>query len=168
MLEDDKEAAKWYRKAAEQGNAYGQQELGVMYSEGEGVEKDAKEAVKWYRKAAEQGNANGQYWLAQMYWKGVGVLEDEKEASKWFRKAAHQGHASSQFNLGLHFQYGVGGVRQDYVYAYAWYNIAAANGKTMAQKQKLKRAKKMTPDQITKAEELSKEMTTKNPKLIKR
>ena len=36
------EAAKWYRKAAEQGNADAQNRLGVRYDRGEGVSKDAK------------------------------------------------------------------------------------------------------------------------------
>ena len=63
MLEDDREAVKWYRKAAEQGYAKAQYNLGVMYFKGEGVADDA-EAVKWYRKSAEQGFAFAQRNLA--------------------------------------------------------------------------------------------------------
>jgi len=37
VLEDDKEAVKWYRKAAEQGNTMAQNKLGLMYDYGEGV-----------------------------------------------------------------------------------------------------------------------------------
>ena len=43
---------------AEQGYATAQHNLGVMYANGEGVEKNLTEAMKWYRKAAEQGNEN--------------------------------------------------------------------------------------------------------------
>ena len=46
---------KWYRKAAEQGNATAQYNIGVCYDNGYGVTKDYAEAVKWYRKAAAQG-----------------------------------------------------------------------------------------------------------------
>ena len=53
--QDYKEAIKWYRLAAEQGNANAQYNLGLMYDNGEGVPQDYKEAVKWYRLAAEQG-----------------------------------------------------------------------------------------------------------------
>ena len=56
-IEDNKEAAKWYRKSATQGLAEAQFSLGVMYETGEGVIKSTKEAVAWYRKAAEQGHA---------------------------------------------------------------------------------------------------------------
>ena len=45
---------KWYRKAAEQGNAGGQLNLGLCYEKGEGVKPDKTEAIKWLRKAAEQ------------------------------------------------------------------------------------------------------------------
>ena len=45
------------RKAAEQGEAKAQNNLGYMYDQGEGVPEDDSEAVKWYRKAAEQGHA---------------------------------------------------------------------------------------------------------------
>ena len=49
VLQDDAEAVKWYRLSAEQGNAYAQYNLGVMYSNGKGVLQDYAEAVKWYR-----------------------------------------------------------------------------------------------------------------------
>ncbi len=51
------ETADSYRKAAEQGDAKAQFNLGVMLYEGRGLAKDQKEAVRWYRKAAEHGYA---------------------------------------------------------------------------------------------------------------
>ena len=59
-------AAKWYRKAAEQGNANSQFFLGWMYRQGYGITKNNIEAIKWYRKSAEQGNTDGQYFLGRM------------------------------------------------------------------------------------------------------
>lgn len=52
----DAEAARWYRKTAEQGDAKAQWCLGRCYESGDGVIQDKDEAVKWYRKAAEQGH----------------------------------------------------------------------------------------------------------------
>lgn len=49
------EAVKWYRKAADQGNAEGQNCLGIMYQHGRGVPRDHFEAVKLYRMAVAQG-----------------------------------------------------------------------------------------------------------------
>jgi cyclophilin family peptidyl-prolyl cis-trans isomerase len=53
---DDGEAVKWYRKAAEQGNAVGQRILGVMYENGRGVNRDLAEAIYWYRLSRDQGD----------------------------------------------------------------------------------------------------------------
>jgi TPR repeat protein len=56
--EDDfPEAAFWYQKAAEQGNAAAQYNLGMCYYKGLGVRQDYNEAMRWLRKAAEQGLA---------------------------------------------------------------------------------------------------------------
>ena len=60
------EAIKWYRKAAEQGYADAQCNLGDMYYLGWGVPEDCEEAAKWYQKAARQGNIAAQKALAKM------------------------------------------------------------------------------------------------------
>ena len=43
--EDDAEAVRWYRLAADQGHAGAQYNLGVMYANGEGVVEDDAEAA---------------------------------------------------------------------------------------------------------------------------
>ena len=153
------------RAKAVGGDAKAQNNLGNMYYNGEGVPEDHKEAVKWYRKAAEQGHAIAQNNLGVMYGNGEGVQEDHKEAVKWYRKAAEQGHAIAQYNLGAMYYNGEG-VLEHLVTAYAWWNIAAANGHEDAKAYKPIFAKKMTPEQIAKAQELSSEMIKKNPKLL--
>ena len=45
------EAVKWYRKAAEQGNADAQYKLGYCYENGKGVKQSFSEASKWYEKS---------------------------------------------------------------------------------------------------------------------
>ena len=53
--ENDPEAVKWTRMAAEQGRAGAQVNLGLMYYNGQkGVPQDYIEAMKWFQKAAEQ------------------------------------------------------------------------------------------------------------------
>ena len=150
---------------AEAEDADAEYNLGVMYERGQGVEQDFKEAVKWYRKAAEQGDAVAQYNLGLMYRKGEGVPQDFKEALKWFRKAAEQGNELAQYSLGMMYDNGEG-VPIDRGVAYVWCSIAAAKGYTEAATWKDNTAKKMTPAQIAKAEELVKEMIKKNPKLL--
>jgi TPR repeat protein len=64
--QDYREAAEWFRKAAEQGEAAAQSWLGSMYSHGRGLPQDYEEAAKWFRKAAEQGHAEAKELLREM------------------------------------------------------------------------------------------------------
>lgn len=71
------EAAKWYRLAADQGNAEAQYNLGAMYENGLGVAKDSTEAATWYRKAADQGYAAAQTALEHLVAKEKAAAEKE-------------------------------------------------------------------------------------------
>ena len=56
--ENNAEAVRWYRLAAEQGDAYAQSDLGFMYSNGEGVPQNNVRAYVWFSIAAAQGREN--------------------------------------------------------------------------------------------------------------
>ena len=58
--EDDAAAVKWFRKAAEQGDAEAQFNLGAMYAKGEGVPEDYVRAFAWFNLAAAQGDENAE------------------------------------------------------------------------------------------------------------
>ena len=122
------EAVEWYRKAAAQGHAAAQYNLGVCYSEGWGVEEDKSEAVEWHRKAADQGHAAAQYFFGCCYFSGEGVEEDKSKAIEWYRKAADQGLAEAQYALGSCYEYG-DGVKQNIDLAIKWYRDAAKQGR---------------------------------------
>jgi len=132
VKQDHAEAAKWFRKAADQGDANGQFFLGMAYYSGDGVTQDYAEAVRWFRKAADQGDAFGQHALGSMYLSGLGVTQDYAETAKWVRKAADQGDAKSQSELGSMYEMGMG-VTQDYAEAIKWYRMAAVQGDAKAQ-----------------------------------
>ena len=125
-------AVYWYRKAAEQGHAGAQCNLGVCYANGQGVNKSMYEAVKWFRKAAEQGDALAQNNLGICYEKGQGVNKSMNEAVNWYRKAAEQGHAGAQCNLGECYYFGQG-VSEDNNSAFYWFTKAAAQNLARAQ-----------------------------------
>ena len=121
---DDTEAVRWYRLAAEQGNAEAQSNLGVMYGNGQGVGQDDAEAVRWYRLAAEQGHAHAQNNLGFMYRDGRGVGQDYAEAARLYRLAAEQGHVVAQAVLGWMYDNGRG-VGRDAAEAVRWYRLGA-------------------------------------------
>ncbi len=53
---DHAEAAKWLRRAAENGHPAAQVELAMLHSDGLGVDRDANAAATWLRKASAQGH----------------------------------------------------------------------------------------------------------------
>jgi TPR repeat protein len=151
---DELEAVKWYRKSAEQGNAVGQAHLGAIYARGYGgVTQNYAEAFKWSRKAAEQGNADAQNMLGFAYASGKGVPQDYSEAAKWFRKAAEQGHAEAQAALGNYV-----GHNKDYIQAYMWLSLAAAQDNEYAKSFDAVKAY-MTPEQIAEGQRRAQEWT---------
>ena len=129
---DYQTALRHFRGAAEMGFSAAQNQLGIMYSNGIGVEQDEAEASRWYRMAAEQGFAAGQFNLAGSYFFGWGVPQDYAEAAKWQRMAAEQGLAEAQVHLGRMYEDGLG-VRKNNGEALRWYRRAAEQGSTDAQ-----------------------------------
>ena len=88
LAADLKEAAGWYRKAADQGNTTAEVHLADLYRDGRGVTRDMAEACAWYRKAADQGDAGAQGTLGLLYSVGMGVAHDDVEAYYWLSLAA--------------------------------------------------------------------------------
>lgn len=117
--------------AAEQGDPAAQLKLAERYYS----HADLYNAEVWFRKAALQGLAEAQYRLAGVLSLQVSHKENDKpvtrkpnpeEAVGWNQRAANQGHAGAQSSLGRAYQDGKG-VKQDYVQAYKWYELATRN-----------------------------------------
>ena len=121
-----REAAKWYRAAADRGNVTAQCHLGRCYEKGWGVKKSELEAVEWYRKAAAQGDAYGQFLLGVAYECGVGVNRDYKQAVELYQKSAEQGSVFGQCFLGSCYEEGLGVEKNGYM-AKMWYAEAKEN-----------------------------------------
>lgn len=87
--EEDEEAVRWLRIAAEQGSAAGELGLGGMYLKGEGVERDPVKAIYWFRRAAEQNYLPAVELLARGYRTGgFGSEADIKLAQFWENRAS--------------------------------------------------------------------------------
>jgi len=156
-------ARREFEPLAQQGNAFAQYSLGMLYAGGKGVLQDWEEAVKWLQLAAEQGHPTAQYNLGVMVNKGLGVPQSFRTAAKWFRLSAEQGFAPAQSNLGA--IYGNGrGVQRDSLVAYMWYSIAASSGLKQALKNRDLIAKYMTSSQVGTAQRLARECVRKNYK----
>ena len=161
------EAVRWYRLAADQGDAAAQYNLGYMYDTGEGVPQNYAEAVRWYRLAADQGLATAQHTLGVSYRTGEGVPQNYAEAARWVRLAAEQGHAGAQLDLGLMY-FGGQGVPQDYVQAHMWSNLAASRStgerREVAVQGRDLAASELTPAALNEAQRLAREWDAAHPR----
>ena len=104
LPKNDAETVKWWGKAADQGNARAQLDLGFMYTEGQGVPKSDAEGLKWYQKATDQGNARAQSNLGLMYAQGRGAHQNYVHAHMWFNLAAMQGNQDAIKNQNIAVQ----------------------------------------------------------------
>ncbi len=155
-------AFEWYRRAASSGQVDAQYKfatalekeqpdaifiMGMMYMDGEGVDKNIPEAIKRFKSAADKGHAEAQFMLGSMYAEGDGVARSDSEAKKWWQMAAVQGHKearanlatigtvksaeagdiSSQYSLAKMYEGGKG-FKKDTAKAFGWYSKAAGQG----------------------------------------
>jgi|GEM_PF-683324 len=127
---DDKMAAAWFEKAANQGNAEAQYQLGNLYENSQ-LPKDYKAAANWYLKSAQQGSAKAQARLGMFYSNGLGVAQNPNEAILWSGKAALQGNADAQYWFGLGYMQGKRAPKNAQL-AMGWLSKAAAQNHTDA------------------------------------
>src|SRR4029077_11408718 len=76
FAKDTPNAVSRYQKAAAAGDADAQNNLGEMYLNGAGVDKDYAQALSWFQKSAAAGNATAENTLGWMYLNGAGVDKD--------------------------------------------------------------------------------------------
>ena len=125
--QDYPQALSWYRKAADQGHAGAQFNVGIFYANGHAVARDMAAAAEWWRSAATQGHVEAQFNLGLLYAQGEGVAQDLKEAAFWWELAAKQGYAAAQFNLGVMYVKGQG-VNEDPTEAVRLWQLSARQG----------------------------------------
>ena len=157
-----KEGVLWCIKAAEQGFAPAQAKLSKIYEAGVVGKKDYEAAKKWLTLATEQGYSPAQVQLGKKYGTGKSFLEKNYEkAHKWIELAANQGDLDATDFLSVYYEYGYG-VPKDPVKSLMWFEITLAlmekdwNPKG-TEKVRSKKRSKLTPEQITAAQDMAKD-----------
>lgn len=112
-------------KAAEQGFAAAQYDLGLYYYY---VDKKTKKLLYWFNKASEQNHTQAQVELANYY----AETKEYDKALIYIQKAADLDNSIAQYKLGLCYSNGQG-VKQDYHQAVEWFTKAAEQGLKEAQ-----------------------------------
>ncbi|CAM4797371.1 unnamed protein product [Rotaria magnacalcarata] len=121
VKQDYEQAAKYFAKAASQGNAEGMYNLARLTDRGLGVEKDHNFALKLLEEAAAQppkhpifnafpnlGVAEAEHSLGLRYAEGVVVHKNLVAAAYWYERAVDHGSAQSANNLALMYLHGTG------------------------------------------------------------
>jgi len=131
VSQNDKEALKWFRRAAEQGHTEGNLCAGVAYYYGEGTNENWAAAAELWLKAAEEGSRLAQYNIGLCYLDGMGVETNLMEAVKWLRKSGAQGVVEARFELAVCLLNATG-VEQDTVEAVRLLEELASQGHSRA------------------------------------
>lgn len=94
--EDDENANKWYRLAAQNGSAMSSFFLGQNVLNGNMCKPDSYKSMAWLLKAASSNVIDAQYLLAQELLSGTRLQKNEDQGMYWLNKAAE---AASLGNL---------------------------------------------------------------------
>jgi uncharacterized protein len=120
-------------------------------------QSDMDTVIRLLRPGAEQGNHDYQHFVGTAYyWK-----QDYRESATWYLLAANQGDAKAQQDLGQYYLQGKG-VPRDYLEAYKWFAMAAANERDQPwqrwSNEELDRLEhQMSPEQVIEAQRRAKE-----------
>ena len=85
-------AKRWYEAAAESGLAVAKFNLGTMYYEGNGAERDPAKAFELYKEVSETGDGDALFMVGRMLFEGIGVEKDPEEGLKYFGLSANAGN----------------------------------------------------------------------------
>lgn len=105
---NDQLAENFYIKAAELGHLESQNQLGIKYVFGNGVEKDKEQALYWLEKAADQGSNMALNNLATIYLMGDLVEIDEEKAKYYIQKPVQEQYEPALLNKALMHAQGMG------------------------------------------------------------
>ncbi|MCW2275735.1 hypothetical protein GJ654_12970 [Rhodoblastus acidophilus] len=86
-----KEGVRWLHRAADAGFPPAMFQMGVIFCQGQVVEKNLSEGVRWYERAAQQGHTVALYNLGVMVAKGLGVEADVEKGAEMMRRAEAEG-----------------------------------------------------------------------------
>ncbi len=153
ISQDSEESFGWFLMAAYQGDAAAAYDLGQMYANGEGVEKNLAKAVYWTKHAAEKNHLAAAQAMAIGYRTGkggLGLTIDLEEAKVWESRLPGMEQASQRE------------VKEKYAALQAA-KIAARKAAFMAEVARRKAVKEAEENAAAKKVDDADELNAKNP-----
>jgi uncharacterized protein len=121
----------WYAfltaRKANAGDVMAQQELGVRYLFGKGVERDTVKAAYWIQKAADQGMMTAKFDLAILAFQGWGIPWDPFRSYKLLQETASHDMPEAQYFLASLYTEDLV-IQRDWIRAHKWMKKAADAG----------------------------------------
>ena len=128
LKQDISLAFKFFRRAAEGGDPYGQFWSAIMMQYGIGTEKDGRTAKQFYESAVKAGISDASLWEGLLLRYGAeNVPKNVMEAHRLFKKASDLGIGRAMYELGRIYEDGAG-VKVDMSTARRYYGMADRNG----------------------------------------
>jgi uncharacterized protein len=154
----DEQAFSDCSQDATNGNISAMYSVGFMYQYGYGVERDLTRAENIYTVVFELADrvlaAEAAIQLGILYRYDLVHPSGARESFRWFERGARLGNAYSQAAIGWDYRFGEV-VPQNFVLAYMWFNIAAANGGLFAASGRSGVSREMSLEQINEAQQRS-------------
>ena len=122
--EDYQTAAYYLSFFASNGDVRSQYNMGIMYRDGLGLEKNSRVALSWFLLAAEQNHMLANYAIGLLLRDGPADVKHPKRASLYLKEAAFLGHALAPLELGNMFFSG-NHVSKDRALAFVWWSLSA-------------------------------------------
>ncbi len=118
MADRDLDAARVFRRTADDGSAFAALWMGNLHSRGlAGFTADPANAMDWWRKAAELGSPNAMFNIGAVLIRKVRAGEatpaETTQAREWFERAASLGEPDSMLELALIWDEGLGVTADD-------------------------------------------------------
>jgi TPR repeat protein len=101
-------AARYYRSAADAGDATALFNMGVLHWTGQGVEQSNGKAIDYFQRAADQEDLPALCNMGILHYHGDGVDQSFGKAFNYFWRAMKQGDTDAAFSLGLMHHRGLG------------------------------------------------------------
>ena len=162
ILQNDKEALFFFKKAALSGHVQAQINVALKYEKGEGTTVNKEEAIYWYYQAAFNQDDIAQFRLASLLQEETGKA---KESHFWFAKSAELGNPEAHLALATNFILGRG-VEKNLTLAHVSCNLATFLSRDIGSisrsiQLRTELETKMSIDQLKRAEQLSRKCIEK-------
>lgn len=154
VRKDLNEAVRWYQMSAGQNDINALYMLGKMTLYGQGLQKDTKEGLRMLAVASDGGHDKAPGLIGYTLMTSAVTAEDRADVLRYLTQGAERGDVFAQHGLGAIYAAGIF-ADQNYVQAYRWFNIAAAQGseKSIAARDELE--KLMTYEEVQLAQDMS-------------